>query len=106
MGIATSNGVIRDFAGSYHVSEDNMSFGKPTKYWQLNYTKAKGGVQGWDSAVTEASEIYKTRRVSAAACVCKRFYIHSPQMLVFFTASMQRQLSFSCSYSIESNVVQ
>ncbi|XP_076169309.1 transmembrane protein 222 [Ptiloglossa arizonensis] len=62
MGIATSNGVIRDFAGSYHVSEDNMSFGKPTKYWQLNYTKAKGGVQGWDSAVTEASEIYKTRR--------------------------------------------
>ncbi|OAD55107.1 hypothetical protein WN48_05582 [Eufriesea mexicana] len=61
MGIATSTGVIRDFAGPYHVSEDNMTFGKPTKYWQLNYTKAKGGVQGWDSAIAEASEIYKTR---------------------------------------------
>jgi len=63
MGIATSMGVIRDFAGPYHVSEDNMAFGKPTKYWQLDYKKAKGGVQGWDAAVTEASEIYKTRMV-------------------------------------------
>ncbi|XP_029171753.1 transmembrane protein 222 [Nylanderia fulva] len=61
MGIATSTGVIRDFAGPYHVSEDNMGFGKPTKYWQLDYTKAKGTIQGWDAAVAEASEIYKTR---------------------------------------------
>ncbi|XP_076244060.1 transmembrane protein 222 [Calliopsis andreniformis] len=61
MGIATSTGVIRDFAGPYHVSEDSMAFGKPTKYWQLDHTKAKGGAQGWDAAVTEASEIYKTR---------------------------------------------
>ncbi|XP_017879958.1 transmembrane protein 222 isoform X2 [Ceratina calcarata] len=61
MGIATSTGVIRDFAGPYHVAEDDMTFGKPTKYWQLDFTKAKGGVQGWDSAVAEASEIYKAR---------------------------------------------
>lgn len=66
MGIATSTGVIRDFAGPYHVAEDNMTFGKPTKYMQLNYAKAKGGVQGWDSAVAEASEIYKTRMVSVS----------------------------------------
>lgn len=64
MGIATSTGVIRDFGGPYHVAEDSMTFGKPTKYWQLDYTKAKGGVQGWDSAVAEASEIYKGRKVS------------------------------------------
>lgn len=64
MGIATSTGVIRDFAGPYHVAEDRMTFGKPTKYWQLDYTKAKGGVQGWDSAVAEASEIYKGRKVT------------------------------------------
>ncbi|KAG6800044.1 transmembrane protein [Apis mellifera caucasica] len=62
MGIATSTGVIRDFSGPYHVAEDSMTFGKPTKYWQLDYTKAKGGVQGWDSAVAEASEIYKGRK--------------------------------------------
>ena len=66
MGIATSTGVIRDFAGPYHVAEDNMTFGKPTKYVQLSYAKAKGGVQGWDSAVAEASEIYKTRMVSVS----------------------------------------
>lgn len=67
MGIATSAGVIRDFAGPYTVSEDNMTFGKPTKYWQLKYAKAKGGVQGWDSAVAEASEIYKTRMVGGVS---------------------------------------
>ncbi|KAL6264655.1 hypothetical protein P5V15_004755 [Pogonomyrmex californicus] len=61
MGIATSAGVIRDFAGHYYVSEDNMAFGKPTKYWQLDYTKAKGGIHGWDAGVAEASEIYKTK---------------------------------------------
>lgn len=63
MGIATSTGVIRDFAGPYYVSEDDMAFGKPTKYWQLDYTRAKGGIQGWDAAVAEASEYYKTRMV-------------------------------------------
>ncbi|XP_040507907.1 transmembrane protein 222 isoform X1 [Gallus gallus] len=31
MGICTSTGVIRDFAGPYFVSEDNMAFGKPVK---------------------------------------------------------------------------
>lgn len=63
MGIATSTGVIRDFASPYHVSEDDMAFGKPTKYWQLDYTKAKCGIQGWDAGVAEASETYKTRMV-------------------------------------------
>lgn len=61
MGIAMSSGVIRDFAGPYFVSEDNMAFGKPTKYWKLNPDKVKGGKSAWDSAVTEASEIYKER---------------------------------------------
>lgn len=61
MGICLSNGVIRDFAGPYVVSEDNMAFGRPTKYWQLTPSNARGGVAGWDQAVTEASEIYKGR---------------------------------------------
>ncbi|CAG5109115.1 Similar to TMEM222: Transmembrane protein 222 (Homo sapiens) [Cotesia congregata] len=61
MGIATSAGVIRDFAGPYHVSEDNMAFGKPTKYWQLDYSRARGGLAGWDAAVSEASDIYKKK---------------------------------------------
>ncbi|XP_044745254.1 transmembrane protein 222 [Coccinella septempunctata] len=61
MGIALSSGVIRDFAGPYYVSEDNMAFGRPTKYWQLKPALARGGISGWDNAVTEASDIYKGR---------------------------------------------
>lgn len=45
MGIALSSGVIRDFAGPYYVSEDNMAFGKPTKYWQLHPSLAHGGIR-------------------------------------------------------------
>lgn len=63
MGIATSSGIIRDFAGPYHVSENKMAFGWPTKYWQLDCSRAKGGQAGWDSAVSEASAIYQTRMV-------------------------------------------
>lgn len=65
-----SSGIIRDFAGPYFVSEDNMAFGHPTKYWQLQPHLARGGQNGWDRAVTEASEEYKTRmvRISFLAC--------------------------------------
>lgn len=93
IGICYSNGVIRDFAGPYFVSEDNMAFGRPTRLLRLdkNKIKARSRVNGaapantstrnveaqpqtetsapstnlkpitWDSAVYEASEIYKTR---------------------------------------------
>merc|ERR1712019_290084 len=44
LGIAYSNGVIRDFAGPYHVSEDDMAFGKPTRLWRLEPRK----VQAYD----------------------------------------------------------
>lgn len=59
MGIATSSGVIRDFAGPYYVSEDEMAFGHPTKYWQLKPGKAQ--MNSWDEAVHDASEEYKKR---------------------------------------------
>jgi len=61
IGICMSSGVIRDFAGPYYVSEDNMAFGNPTKYWELDPTKAEGGVTGWDNAVIQASDIYSKR---------------------------------------------
>ena len=51
-----------------------MAFGKPAKYWRLDPARwvpleikydeniclfrAEGGASGWDSAVSEASEIY------------------------------------------------
>ncbi|GAU97956.1 hypothetical protein RvY_09171 [Ramazzottius varieornatus] len=61
MGIATSRGVIRDFAGPYYVSEDNMAFGAPTRYWKLDPAKALSGADGWDKGVAEASTIYNGR---------------------------------------------
>lgn len=61
MGIAMSSGVIRDFAGPYYVSEDDMAFGKPTKYWELSPNNVKGGRSAWDSSIAEASEVYKGR---------------------------------------------
>ncbi|XDV34444.1 hypothetical protein PO909_004602 [Leuciscus waleckii] len=63
MGICTSTGVIRDFAGPYFVSEDNMAFGRPTKYWMLDVSKvhASSGSNTWDTAVHNASEEYKQR---------------------------------------------
>ncbi|CAN7980671.1 unnamed protein product [Ixodes pacificus] len=63
MGICTSSGIIRDFAGPYYVSEDHMAFGRPTRYWLLNPSKARDGVQGWDRAVAQASDEYKGRMV-------------------------------------------
>ncbi|CAG5129670.1 unnamed protein product, partial [Candidula unifasciata] len=61
MGICTSAGVIRDFAGPYFVSEDDMAFGNPVKYWQMDLAKAKNGKESWDRAVADASEEYKHR---------------------------------------------
>ncbi|KAM4629903.1 transmembrane protein 222 isoform 2-T2 [Polymixia lowei] len=62
MGICTSTGVIRDFAGPYFVSEDNMAFGRPTKYWMLDVGKVyASGSNAWDTAVHDASEEYKHR---------------------------------------------
>lgn len=61
MGICTSLGIIRDFAGPYYVSQDDMAFGKPTKYWQLDPTLVTG--VEWDDAVKQASDVYMNRMV-------------------------------------------
>lgn len=67
MGICTSTGVVRDFAGSYFVSEDNMAFGNPTKYWQLQLHKIPGGLPAWDRAIADAADVYKTRMVKISS---------------------------------------
>lgn len=59
MGIAYSSGVIRDFAGPYYVSEDDMAFGNPTRYLPLNPMYVRQG--DWDQSVSQASDEYKTR---------------------------------------------
>ncbi|EYC34130.1 hypothetical protein Y032_0001g263 [Ancylostoma ceylanicum] len=61
MGIATSKGIIRDFAGSYYVAEDEMGFDWPTMYWQLSADSVEGGAEAYDRAIREASDEYKGR---------------------------------------------
>lgn len=63
VGIGTSQGVIRDFAGPYFVAEDDMAFGVPTKYLQLDYNLVPGGILGWDEGVDKASNLYCKRMV-------------------------------------------
>lgn len=61
MGICMSNGVIRDFAGPYLVTEDQMAFGRPTRYLRLHPKYVEGGPYAWDEGVTKASVLYGTR---------------------------------------------
>nr|CDJ94559.1 Protein of unknown function DUF778 domain containing protein [Haemonchus contortus] len=61
MGIATSRGIIRDFSGSYCVTEDDMGFDWPTMYWRLSADAVEGGAEAYDRAIREASDEYKGR---------------------------------------------
>lgn len=78
MGICTSSGVIRDFAGSFFVSEDNMAFGLPTRYLQLDITKVPGGVSAYDRAVQDASEEYKTHTVRQYLSLLQKLHYIKP----------------------------
>lgn len=42
MGICTSKGIIRDFAGPFFVGTNHMAFGKPTRYLILDQKKVVG----------------------------------------------------------------
>lgn len=62
LGIALSTGVIRDFAAPYFVAEDNLAFGKPARYLQLDPQRVRNGrAAEWDDCVTKASVVYGTR---------------------------------------------
>lgn len=47
------------------LQEDNMAFGKPTKYWKLDINKVNGGIEAYDEAVQKASDVYVSRMVSS-----------------------------------------
>ncbi|BHF80584.1 hypothetical protein SprV_0702371200 [Sparganum proliferum] len=60
VGIADSKGIIYDFAGPYYIGEDNMAFGWPTKYHQIDLSLV-GDTDTWDRGVWEANAEYKQR---------------------------------------------
>ncbi|KAL4141036.1 hypothetical protein PRNP1_014159 [Phytophthora ramorum] len=56
LGIADSNGIIHDFAGTKTIGRDNFLFGIPTRYVQLDV--AQDQVTRWDEAVAKGSATY------------------------------------------------
>lgn len=59
-GICNSSGIIHDFAGSYYVSIDNMAFGSPCKYIQLNPSARE--MVYWDKAIQKGDDIFNTEQ--------------------------------------------
>lgn len=59
-GIANSEGIIHDFAASFYVNIDDFSFGKPTKYYQLELTDKEK--YEFDNAVQKGDLIYNNLR--------------------------------------------
>ena len=56
VGIATSRGIIHDFAGSYFISVDDFAFGYTHKYCQLDIPDEKRAE--YDRAIREADNSY------------------------------------------------
>ena len=59
MGICSSDGKIYDFGGPYHIAEGKMTFGRPTRYYQLNPSRVQK--LDWDRGVQDANEEYRKR---------------------------------------------
>lgn len=58
-GITDKEGIIYDFAGPYTINRDNMAFGEPTRYYQLDLAKCKD--LDWDVSVQRGCDLYAKR---------------------------------------------
>ena len=85
MGIAYSSGVIRDFAGPYYVSEDDMAFGNPTRYLQFNPMKVNRG--DWDQSISAASDEYKHRMHNLCCDNCHSHVAMALNMMEYDSSS-------------------
>ena len=74
MGIADSRGVIYDFAGPYHIGEDCMAFGAPTRYVQLDPALCKA--EEWDRALLQGCEVYSKRLHNICCDNCHSHVAH------------------------------
>jgi len=59
MGIATTDGIMWDFAGPYSIGKHKLAFGPPTRYIQLDVPPSKA--REFDRAVAEANATYACR---------------------------------------------
>jgi hypothetical protein len=84
MGVTDSRGVAYDFAGPYAIGVDDLAFGKPVRYLQLDPERATRGRAGgktaaeaWDAAVDAASEEYSGRMHNIVADNCHNHVAHA-----------------------------
>lgn len=59
MGIATTDGIMWDFAGHRSIGKHKLAFGPPTRYIQLDVAPSKAS--DYDHAVAEANATYACR---------------------------------------------
>ncbi len=84
-GIGDSEGKIHDFAGPYFVGYDDMAFGRPTRYLQLN-PKRLIDAEAWDASLKHADAVY-----------CKR--MHNLWCVPAFAAAMSICITLSVAKS-------
>ena len=58
-GICTSEGIIHDFAGDYHIGINKLAFGPPYKYCKLDLDESQKNVL--DDYIAEGDSIFATR---------------------------------------------
>lgn len=80
MGIASSSGVTYDFGAPYYVSEGKMTFGRVTRYMQLN-RKGEVPASNWDRAVENASEDYRKKMHNICIQNCHHHTAHALNLM-------------------------
>lgn len=105
MGICNTEGVCYDFAGPYYVSEDELSFGVPARYFSLlpfifpasSYQVRTVADGGWEVKLTNPAAVPPAKRLAdfdrALAKVTDRF--RRTMMYNFFTRNCHSFTAFA-----------
>ncbi|KAG2394003.1 hypothetical protein C9374_003767 [Naegleria lovaniensis] len=83
MGIATSQGVIHDFAGPYYISVDDFAFGKPTRYLALESNLNSEQLSRFDSVIKNGAKCYRSKMYNFFCQNCHHYTVHCLNDLKF-----------------------
>ncbi|TKR64161.1 hypothetical protein L596_024743 [Steinernema carpocapsae] len=100
IGIANSRGIIRDFSGSRRVNEDDMGFGWPLMYWQLDPRKVAGGAETFDRAISDAAEEYKDLTHNFIVRNCHSFVARALCLMAYNRRTNYNQVNLWCWMSV------
>mmetsp|Transcript_42725 Transcript_42725/g.91206 ORF Transcript_42725/g.91206 Transcript_42725/m.91206 type:complete len:302 (-) Transcript_42725:502-1407(-) len=91
VGLCDAEGLIFDFCGPYCIGVDNMLFGWPTRYLQLDprYAKADGGAV-WDEAVYETAKGFQRQSYDFLMWNCHSFLASFLNRIEYPTDALSR----------------